>query len=139
MKPAESRRILRSLWWVQLLVALLPVWLFPRNIYSLGQNNEWVSLLFFMVALSLLFLSIKPFSRFKHAVIAVGQARGTEQESAAWQGLMHIRLRALWLACLPAWAAALAKILGLEMPAVVLLTVATPVLFWLYRTPQQLF
>lgn len=138
MKPVEARRILLSLWWLQLLIALLPVWFFPRNIYSVGQNGEWVSLLFFIVALSLLFLNIKPFTRFKHAVIAVGQARGTVRESAAWQGLMHARLRALWIACLPAWAAALAKILGLEMPAVVLLTVASPALFWLYRTPQQL-
>lgn len=138
MKPTEARRFLRTLWWLQLLVALLPVWFFPRNIYSLGQNTELVSLLFFIAALASLFFNIKPFTRFKHAVIAVGQARGSEQESAAWQNLMHARLRALWIACLPAWAAALAKVCGLEMPAVLLLALATPVLFWLYRTPQQL-
>ena len=138
MKPVEARRILAMLWWLQLAVAVLPVWLFPAAVYDLGAQTELVSLLFFAAALCLLFLNHKPFQRFKHAVIAVGQARNTEQEPAAWQHLMHIRLQALWYACIPAWAAALAKILGLEMPVVALLAIATPVLFWLYRTPQQL-
>ena len=138
MKPFEARHTLRMLWWLQLAVALLPVWLFPARAFSLGQHVEQVSMLFFAVALFLLFLNNKPFQRFKHAVIAVGQVRNTEQESNAWQHLMHTRLQALWYACIPAWAAALAKTLGLEMPVVVLLALATPVLFWLYRTPKQL-
>ncbi len=136
--PNEARRTLRMLWLLQLAVALLPVWLFPTAIYNLGQHTELVSVVFFAVILSLLFLNHKPFQRFKHAVIAVGNARHNEHEPAAWQHLMHIRLQALWYACIPAWSATLAKILGLEMPVVMLLAVATPVLFWLYRTPQQL-
>ena len=91
-----------------------------------------------MLALCLLFLNAKPFQRFKQAVIAIGAARETEAEAAAWQRLMHIRLQALWYGCIPAWSAALAKVLGLEMPVVMLLTLASPVLFWLYRTPRQL-
>ena len=138
MKPHEARRTLRMLWWLQLAVALLPVWLFPRAIFNLGQHTELVSMLFFAVALLLLFLNNKPFQRFKHAVIAVGQVRNSAQEPALWQRLMHCRLQALWFACIPAWAAALAKVLGLEMPVIILLAVATPVLFWLYRTPKQL-
>ena len=138
MKPQEARRTLRMLWWLQLAVALLPVWLFPAAIFNLGQHTELVSMLFFAVALLLLFLNNKPFQRFKHAVIAVGQVRNSAQEPALWQRLMHCRLQALWFACIPAWAAALAKVLGLEMPVIVLLAVATPVLFWLYRTPKQL-
>jgi len=126
------------LWWLQLAVAMLPVWLFPSAIYDLGAQIERVSVLFFVVALTLLFLNNRPFQRFKHAVIALGKVRDTEQEAAAWQYLMHCRLQALWYACLPAWAAALAKLLDLEMPVIVLLAVATPVLFWLYRTPRQL-
>jgi hypothetical protein len=126
------------LWWLQLAVAMLPVWLFPSAIYDLGAQIERVSVLFFVVALTLLFLNNRPFQRFKHAVIALGKVRDTEQEAAAWQHLMHCRLQALWYACLPAWAAALAKLLDLEMPVIVLLAVATPVLFWLYRTPRQL-
>jgi hypothetical protein len=126
------------LWWLQLAVAMLPVWLFPSAIYDLGAQIERVSVLFFVVALTLLFLNNRPFQRFKHAVIALGKVRDTEQEAAAWQHLMHCRLQALWYACLPAWAAALAKLLDLEVPVIVLLAVATPVLFWLYRTPRQL-
>lgn len=138
MRPLEARRTLRMLWWLQLTVALLPVWLFPSAIYNLAERTELVSILFFAAALSLLFLNNRPFQRFKHAVIAVGQAHDTEQEQDAWQHLMHVRLQALWYACIPAWAAALAKLIGLEMPVVVLLAVATPALFWLYRTPKQL-
>ena len=111
---------------------------FPAASFNLGLQVEFVSLLFFVVALCLLFLNAKPFQRFKHAVIAVGAARDSEAEPAAWQDLMHIRLQALWYACIPAWSAALAKVLGLEMPVVVLLALASPVLFWLYRTPRQL-
>ena len=138
MIPVEARRTLRMLWWLQLAVALLPVWLFPAAVYDLGSRTELVSILFFIVALSLLFLNHRPFQRFKHAVITVGNLRNTKQEPAAWQRLMHIRLQALWYACIPAWSATIAKVLGLEMPVVMLLAVATPVLFWLYRTPQQL-
>ena len=138
MIPAEARRTLRMLWWLQLAVALLPVWLFPAAVYDLGSRTEFVSILFFVVALSLLFLNHRPFQRFKHAVIAVGNVRHTEHEPAAWQRLMHIRLQALWYACIPAWSATTAKVLGLEMPVVLLLAVATPVFFWLYRTPRQL-
>lgn len=138
MRPQEARRTLRMLWWLQLAVALLPVWLLPAHVFSLGRHTETVSLLYFVVALLVLFLNNKPFQRFKHAVIAVGQVRESAQEPAAWQRLMHCRLQALWFACLPAWAATLAKILGLELPVVILLTMATPVLFWLYRTPKQL-
>ena len=138
MRPVEARRTLRMLWWLQLAVAMLPVWLFPSAIYDLGAQIERVSVLFFVVALTLLFLNNRPFQRFKHAVIALSKVRDTEQEAAAWQHLMHCRLQALWYACLPAWAAALAKLLDLEMPVIVLLAVATPVLFWLYRTPRQL-
>ncbi len=138
MNPHEARRTLRVLWWLQLAVAVLPVWLFPAASFNLGLQVEFVSLLFFVVALSLLFLNAKPFQRFKHAVIAVGVARDSEAEPVAWQDLMHIRLQALWYACIPAWSAALAKVLGLEMPVMVLLALASPVLFWLYRTPRQL-
>lgn len=138
MNPHEARRTLRVLWWLQLAVAVLPVWLFPAASFNLGLQVEFVSLLFFVVALCLLFLNAKPFQRFKRAVIAVGAARDSEAEPAAWQDLMHIRLQALWYACIPAWSAALAKVLGLEMPVVVLLALASPVLFWLYRTPRQL-
>lgn len=138
MKPQEVRRTLRMLWWLQLSVAVLPVCLVPAGLFSLGQYTERVSLLFFVLALSLLFLNAKPFQRFKHAVLMVGQVRETAQEADAWQRLMHVRLRALWYACIPAWSALFAKVLGLDMPVVVLLTLATPVLFWLYRTPKQL-
>ncbi len=138
MSPLDARRTLRVLWWLQLAVALLPVWLFPSAIFDLGSHVELASLLFFVVSLFLLFLNTKPFQRFKHAVIAVGKARNTEREDAVWQDLMHIRLQALWYACIPAWSATLAKALGLEMPVVALLAIATPVLFWLYRTPRQL-
>lgn len=138
MSPSDARRTLRVLWWLQLTVALLPVWLFPVRSFAFEQDIELLSLSFFAVSLSLLFLNNKPFQRFKHAVITLGKVRNTEQESAAWQSLMHTRLQALWYACTPAWAAALAKVIGLEMPVVVLLALATPVLFWLYRTPRQL-
>lgn len=138
MSPHEARRTLRVLWWLQLAVALLPVWMFPTAVFDLGQHTELVSLLFFVGSLFLLFLNAKPFQRFKHAVIALGKSRETEHEHAAWQDLMHIRLHALWYACIPAWSATLAKTLGLEMPVVALLAVATPMLFWLYRTPRQL-
>jgi len=138
VSPNDARRTLCVLWWLQLTVAMFPVWLFPKRSFDLGEHTELLSLSFFAVSLSLLFLSHKPFQRFKHAVIAVGKARHTEQEPAAWQCLLHTRLHALWYACIPAWTAALAKTIGLELPVVVLLALATPVLFWLYRTPRQL-
>lgn len=83
MKPQEVRRTLRMLWWLQLSVAVLPVCLVPAGLFSLGQYTERVSLLFFVLALSLLFLNAKPFQRFKHAVIMVGQVRETAQEADA--------------------------------------------------------
>lgn len=138
MKSHEARRILRMLWWLQLAVAMLPVWLFPAAIFDVGEKTELFSFVFFVVALCLLFLNVRPFRSFKHAVIALGQVLHTEQEPDAWQHLMHARLQALWYACIPAWAGALAKIFSLELPVVFLLAVATPVLFWLYRTPRQL-
>lgn len=138
MSPNEARRTLAVLWWLQLAVAMLPVWLFPARSFDLGTHRELLSLLFFVASLSLLFLNHKPFQRFKRAVITLGKVRHTEQESAAWQSLLHTRLQALWYACIPAWAAAMAKSIGLELPVVVLLGLATPVLFWLYRTPRQL-
>ncbi len=138
MSPNDARRTLRVLWWLQLIVALFPVWLFPSRSFDLGEHTELFSLSFFVLSLSLLFLSHKPFQRFKHAVITLGKARHTGQESAAWQSLLYTRLHALWYACIPAWAAAVAKVIGLEMPVVILLALATPVLFWLYRTPRQL-
>ena len=101
MSPLEARRTLRVLWWLQLAVAVLPVWLFPSARFNLGMHTELVSLLFFVLALCLLFLNAKPFQRFKQAVIAIGAARETEAEAAAWQCLMHIRLQALWYGCIP--------------------------------------
>ena len=42
MNPHEARRTLRVLWWLQLAVAVLPVWLFPAARFNLGLQTEVV-------------------------------------------------------------------------------------------------
>jgi len=55
-----------------------------------------------------MFVSLKPFGRYKHALIATGAARDTPEESAAWINLADARRVAFLTAGLPAWIAALA-------------------------------
>jgi hypothetical protein len=85
-----------------------------------------------------MFVSLKFFGGYKHALIATQKALDTPEEPAAWIVLAAKRRTAFFAAGLPAWIGALAVFVGLEAVPLVLLALSTTVLFYLYRIPRQL-
>jgi hypothetical protein len=85
-----------------------------------------------------MFLSLRYFHGYKHALIATSKALDTAEEPAAWLTLAARRRMALLIAAVPAWIGALAVFVGLEAVPLFLLVLSTLVLFYLYRIPRQL-
>ena len=120
--------------WLFLLLMLAPLLLANR----MPLVAEQFGLVFFGLGLASLFLSLPRFTAYKHALIATEKALGSADEGQAWLRLRDIRRRALLIAALPAWLAAVGAPLGLETVAQWLLTFASLVLLMLYRIPRQL-
>jgi hypothetical protein len=92
----------------------------------------------FIAGVASMFVSLKFFGAYKHALIATQKALDTPEEPAAWISLAAKRRTAFLAAGLPAWIAALAVFVGLEAVPLMLLALSTAVLFYLYRIPRQL-
>ena len=93
---------------------------------------------FFIAGVASMFVTLRFFGPYKHGLIALQKALDTPQEPAAWAELGRARYRALLAAGLPVWIAALAVFVGLEGVPLLLLSVSTLVLFYLYRIPRQI-
>lgn len=134
MNRAAVRRQLAREGWLHAALMVLPALLLGRTGLQLG-NGE---LVLFAAGLASLFFSLPAFTRFKHALIATEQALGDSAEPAAWAQLRRIRRRALLIASLPAWLAAVGALLGMEPVARLLLVLGSLSLLILYRIPRQL-
>ncbi|UVJ43504.1 MFS transporter [Pseudomonas sp. LS1212] len=138
MTRPQIRRRLAVAWWLQLVLALLPLlvmgWIF-------GDNKPlWPILVMpcFIVGVASMFISLPRFRAYKHTLIATQKALDTPEEPGAWNALAQTRRVALHMASLPAWIAALAVPIGLEAVPLILLAISSVVLLYLYRIPRQL-
>lgn len=138
MTRGQVKRRLSFNWWQYLALALLP--LFVINLVF-GQAESLLPVLampFFIAGVASMFLSLRYFNGYKHALIATSKALDTPEEPAAWITLAALRRTALLVAAVPAWIGALAVFVGLEAVPLFLLALSTLVLFYLYRIPRQL-
>ncbi|TFW40303.1 nuclear FMR1 interacting 1 family protein [Pseudomonas fluorescens] len=138
MTRGQVKRRLSFSWWQYLALALLP--LFVINLVF-GRAEALLPVLampFFIAGMASMFLSLRFFNGYKHALIATSKALDTPEEPAAWITLAARRRMALLVAALPAWVGALAVFVGLEAVPLFLLALSTLVLFYLYRIPRQL-
>lgn len=138
MTRGQVKRRLTFNWWQYLALALLP--LFVINLLF-GQAEPLLPVLampFFIAGVASMFLSLRYFHGYKHALIATSKALDTADEPAAWLTLAARRRMALLIAAVPAWIGALAVFVGLEAVPLFLLVLSTLVLFYLYRIPRQL-
>ncbi|WP_339416984.1 MULTISPECIES: MFS transporter [unclassified Pseudomonas] len=138
MTRGQVKRRLSFNWWQYLALALLP--LFVINLVF-GKAQSLLPVLampFFIAGVASMFLSLRYFNGYKHALIATSKALDTPEEPAAWITLAARRRTALLIASVPAWIGALAVFVGLEAVPLFLLVLSTLVLFYLYRIPRQL-
>ncbi|MCX9154094.1 MULTISPECIES: nuclear FMR1 interacting 1 family protein [Pseudomonas] len=138
MTRGQVKRRLSFSWWQYLALALLP--LFVINLVF-GRGEALLPVLampFFIAGVASMFVSLRFFNGYKHALIATSKALDTPEEPAAWITLAARRRMALLVAALPAWVGALAVFVGLEAVPLFLLALSTLVLFYLYRIPRQL-
>jgi hypothetical protein len=125
-------------WWKYLALALLP--LFVINLVF-GQGEAILPVLampLFIAGVASMFVSLRFFGAYKHALIATQNALDTPEEPQAWITLAACRRVAFLVAGLPAWIGALAVFVGLEAVPLMLLALSSAVLFYLYRLPRQL-
>ncbi len=138
MSRTAARRQLSCDGWLFLLLIILPA-LISRQLPELaGRFGESLALPLFIIGLAALFLNLPRFTAYKHALIAVEKELGTDGESSSWTTLRAVRLRALGIAALPAWLAAIGAPFGLEPVAQLLLVCGSLALLVLYRVPRQL-
>lgn len=136
---AQLQRKLAWQWWRSLVVALLLFFVVGRFDLSKILKQEPWGMVFFALSLLTLFVSRSSFHRFKHAVIELGQQAQRFEHVELWDGYMRVRGVALRWAMLPVICATLGVVLGLEPIAGFLLLLSSLLLFWLYRTPRQLW
>jgi hypothetical protein len=132
------RRRLSISWWKYLALALLP--LFVINLVF-GQGEAILPVLampLFIAGVASMFVSLRFFGAYKHALIATQNALDTPEEPQAWITLAARRRAAFLAGGLPAWIGALAVFAGLEAVPLMLLALSSAVLFYLYRLPRQL-
>ena len=138
MNRAAARRQLSRDGWLVLLLILVPVLVagqLPRLTSGIGDSLAFP---LFFAGLGLLFLSLPRFTAYKHALIYTEKSFDSDAEPAAWTALRQVRLRALRIAGLPAWVAAIGGPLGLEPVGQLLLVFGSLTLLVLYRIPRQL-
>ncbi|TWC11158.1 MULTISPECIES: MFS transporter [unclassified Pseudomonas] len=138
MTRGQVRRRLSIGWWKYLALALLP--LFVINL-AFGQGEAILPVLampLFIAGVASMFVSLRFFGAYKHALIATQNALDTPEEPQAWITLAARRRAAFLAAGLPAWIGALAVFVGLEAVPLMLLALSSAVLFYLYRLPRQL-
>lgn len=138
MTRCQVRRRLSVSWWQYLALALLPLFVINGVFGTSEPILPVLAMPMFIAGVASMFVSLKFFHRYKHALIATGKALDTPEEPAAWITLAARRRAAFLAAGLPAWIGALAVFVGLEAVPLVLLAISTAVLFYLYRIPRQL-
>ncbi|PZP24884.1 MFS transporter [Pseudomonas kuykendallii] len=137
MNRANARRRLALAWWLQLALMLAPLGLVE---VLAGDNPPREPLLMplFIAGLLSMFVSLPLFHAYKRALIATEKARDSDDEPLSWRALGLRRRHALLGASLPAWCAAAGLLAGQEAIPLLLLTLSSLVLFYLYRLPRQL-
>jgi len=138
MTRVQMRRRLMWAWWQQLLVSLMPMVLVNKQFGHIQALYPQLAMPLFIVGVASMFISLRFFRGYKHALISTQKAFDTPQEPAAWNGLNLARCKALLAASLPVWIGALGVVVGLDSAAQLLLAFSTLVLFYLYRIPRQL-
>ena len=138
MTRGQVRRRLSVSWWQYLALAMLPLFVINGVFGTSEPILPVLAMPMFIAGVASMFVSLKFFHRYKHALIATGKALDTPEEPAAWITLAARRRAAFLAAGLPAWIGALAVFVGLEAVPLVLLAISTAVLFYLYRIPRQL-
>ncbi|MBE8594683.1 nuclear fragile X mental retardation-interacting protein 1 [Pseudomonas sp. MAFF 301449] len=137
MTRGQVKRRLSFNWWQYLALALLP--LFVLNlVFGQVALVPVLAMPLFIAGVASMFLSLRYFHGYKHALIATSKALDTPEEPAAWIALAARRRTALLVAAIPSWVGALAVFVGLEAVPLFLLALSTMVLFYLYRIPRQL-
>lgn len=136
---AILQRRLAWQWWRPLLVLLALFFAAGQIKFSTVLQQEPWGLLFFVLSLLTIFASRKCFHQFKQSLISLGKEPQRLQEIGLWQDYFLVRQKALWFASLPTYCAALGATLGLETIAKALLLLCSLLLFWLYRTPRQVW
>ncbi|RMT85962.1 hypothetical protein ALP39_01302 [Pseudomonas marginalis pv. marginalis] len=137
MTRGQVKRRLSFNWWQYLALALLP--LFVLNlVFGQVALVPVLAMPLFIAGVASMFLSLRYFHGYKHALIATSKALDTAEEPAAWIALAARRRTALLVAAIPSWVGALAVFVGLEAVPLFLLALSTMVLFYLYRIPRQL-
>ena len=137
MTRGQVKRRLSFNWWQYLALALLP--LFVLNlVFGQVALLPMLAMPLFIAGVASMFLSLRYFHGYKHALIATSKALDTAEEPAAWIALAARRRTALLVAAIPSWVGALAVFVGLEAVPLFLLALSTMVLFYLYRIPRQL-
>ncbi len=138
MTRGQVRRRLAVNWWQYLALALLPLFVINGVFSQADPVLPLLAMPFFIAGMASMFVSLKFFGGFKHALIDTHKALDSPEEPAAWINLAARRRVAFLAASLPAWIGALAVFVGLEAIPVMLLALASAVLFYLYRIPRQL-
>jgi len=134
----QVKRRLSFNWWQYLALALVPLFVINLVFGKAEPLLQVLAMPFFIAGVASMFVSLRYFHGYKHALIATGKALDTPDEPAAWITLAARRRVALLVAALPAWVGALAVFVGLEAVPLFLLALSTLVLFYLYRIPRQL-
>jgi hypothetical protein len=132
-RKAARQQLVRDGWRYTVLM-VLPAILLGR----LEPLDERFGMVFFALGLASLFLSLARFRAYKHGLIHVEKMLGSDGEADAWAALRRIRLRALMVASLPAWIAAVGSLFGLDEVPRTLLVAGSLVLLVLYKVPRQL-
>lgn len=138
MTRGQVKRRLSFNWWQYLALALLPLFVINMVFGKAQSLLPVLAMPFFIAGVASMFLSLRYFNGYKHALIATSKALDTPEEPAAWITLAARRRAALLVAAVPAWIGALAVFVGLEAVPLFLLVLSTLVLFYLYRIPRQL-
>ncbi|WP_330213779.1 MFS transporter [Pseudomonas sp. Z18(2022)] len=138
MTRGQVKRRLSFNWWQYLALALAPLFVINLVFGKVEPLLPVLAMPFFIAGVASMFVSLRYFHGYKHALIATGKALDTPEEPAAWITLAARRRVALLVAALPAWVGALAVFVGLEAVPLFLLALSTLVLFYLYRIPRQL-
>lgn len=132
-RKAARQQLVRDGWCYAVLM-VLPAMLVGR----LEPLDERFGVVFFALGLAALFLSLACFRAYKHGLIHVEKMLGNDGEADAWAALRRIRLKALMVASLPAWIAAVGSVFGLDEVPRTLLIAGCLVLLVLYKVPRQL-
>lgn len=138
MTRGQIRRRLSFSWWQQLVLTMLPLLLAEIFFGESPPLLPFLKMPLFIAGVASMFVTLRFFGPYKHALIALQKSLGSPQEPAAWATLVRVRYPALLVAGLPTWLATLAVFVGLEGVPLLLLVVSTLLLFYLYRIPRQI-